>query len=287
MAVFSVDVPLRWVDLDAQAHVNNALVVDYLQEARVRALLSGPVGSILRDGVVVVGHHIEYLAPIAFDEEPLRVELRLGHVRAASYRYAYELAHHGRVVARARTDACLFDFAAQRPRRMTADERAWFTSVAEPFEPLEPLGGFAVGEAAHEQPITVRWSDLDSYGHVNNVEFFAYTGAARVALGRALGASVLPTRPDAEASGSLLIARQDLRYLNQLSHRLEPYAVRTAIARVGRTSVTFVHDIVDPQDGPLFARSLAVAVHADAAGRPRPVPDALREAAARWPAVQG
>jgi len=286
LAVFAVDVPLRWVDLDAQAHVNNALVVDYLQEARVRALLSGPLGSILSEGVVVVAHQVEYLAPIHFERGPVRVELRLGNVRAASYSYSYALSQAGAPVARARTDACLFDFAAQRPRRLSPAERAWFASVAEPVEPLPGLGAFRVGAAAHELPVTVRWSDLDSYGHVNNVQFFSYTGEARVALSRELGAGGLRLGPG-EASGTLLVARQDLRYLAQLSHRLEPYAVRTAVARVGTTSVTFVHEIVDPLDGRVFARSLAVLVHADAEGRPRPVPDALRAAAGRWPAVAG
>ena len=39
--MFQFSCPLRWGDLDAQGHVNNAVVVDYLQEARVAFLLSG------------------------------------------------------------------------------------------------------------------------------------------------------------------------------------------------------------------------------------------------------
>ena len=35
-----VEVALRWGDMDAQAHVNNATYVDYLQEARVDMLLT-------------------------------------------------------------------------------------------------------------------------------------------------------------------------------------------------------------------------------------------------------
>ncbi len=34
--------PLRWGDMDAQGHLNNAAFVDYLQEARVDYLLGGP-----------------------------------------------------------------------------------------------------------------------------------------------------------------------------------------------------------------------------------------------------
>jgi len=39
-----VEVPLRWGDLDAQGHVNNARFIDYLQEARADFLLGGPHG---------------------------------------------------------------------------------------------------------------------------------------------------------------------------------------------------------------------------------------------------
>lgn len=284
MAVFSVEVPIRWVDLDAQAHVNNGTVVDYLQEARVSVLLDGPNAAVLANGIVIVSHSVVYLAPISYDAEPLCVTLRIGDVRGASLTYDYELSQRGRPVARARSLACVFDFEAGRPRRFAPDERAWFEQVAEPLAPWPALAEARVGAAAHEHPFRVRWSDLDAYGHVNNTQFFTYTGEARVALNHAADPTILPTEMASEASGVLLIARQDMRYVAQLSHRLDPYAVRTSVARVGRTSVTFAHEIADPASGTVFGRATAVLVHADASGRPSPVPDTIRAAAARWPA---
>lgn len=285
MTVFEASVPVRWVDLDAQAHVNNTVVVDYLQQARVIALLRGPMGALLGNGIVVTGHQIEYLAPITYAGGDIAARLRIGDVRAASFAYGYELSQAGRPVARARTDACLFDFTAQRPRRMAPDEKAWFASVAEPLEPLPALPAYEVGEHAAEHEIFTRWSDVDAYGHVNNVQFYVYTAEARVALNAALLPESLRGASGGYVEGSLLIARNDLKFVNQVSHRLEPYVVRTAIGRAGRTSLTFAHAIVDPLDGRLMARSTAVLVHADADGRPAPLPDAYRAAAARWPAV--
>ena len=60
--------PMRWGDMDAQAHVNNAAFVDYLQEARVDFLLTGPpvMHDLLDTGVLVVQHQIEYLRPVRF-----------------------------------------------------------------------------------------------------------------------------------------------------------------------------------------------------------------------------
>jgi len=285
LAVFRVDVGLRWTDLDAQAHVNNATVVDYLQEARVQVLLDSPNAALLAQGIVIVSHSVVYLAPISYDARPLQVSVRIGDVGAASLTYAYEVTQRGRPVARARSLACVFDFGAGTPRRFTDAERAWFDEVAEPLEEWPALEGFGVGEAAHEFPFRVRWSDLDSYGHVNNTLFVNYLGEARVALNHAIDPTVLPTEMASDATGTLLIARQDLRYVRQLEHRLDAYSVRTAVARIGRTSVTFAHEITDPADGTVFARAGVVLVHADLTGRPTPVPDAFRAAAGRWPAT--
>jgi len=286
LAVFTVDIPVRWTDLDAQAHVNNAVVVDYLQEARIDVLLNSPNAALLGGGIIIVSHAVEYLAPISYDSEPLSIQLRLGDVGAARLSYDYEVSQRGRPAARARSQACVFDFEAGTPRRFTPDERAWFAHVAEPLEPWTPLGTFAIGEDAHRHDFSVRWSDLDSYGHVNNMMFFTYVGEARVALNHAIDPTILPTEMASRSTGVLLIARQDFRYLAQLEHRLEPYRVKTAVAHVGRTSMTFAHEIVDPLDGRVFGRGEVVLVHADLDGRPTPVPDTFRAAAARWPAVR-
>ena len=57
--MFEFRCPQRWSDLDAQGHVNNAHIVDYMQEARVAFFRSGPTSSLLDSGIVVVGHQAE------------------------------------------------------------------------------------------------------------------------------------------------------------------------------------------------------------------------------------
>ena len=61
----------RFTDLDPQGHVNNVVVVDYLQQARAQFLLSGPAAGLLDSGCLVVGHQVEYLAPIGWSAEPV------------------------------------------------------------------------------------------------------------------------------------------------------------------------------------------------------------------------
>ncbi|HMQ65556.1 MAG TPA: acyl-CoA thioesterase, partial [Arachnia sp.] len=64
MIIFAFDCPLRWSDLDAQGHVNNAVIVDYLQEARVAFLRQGPASALLDSGIIVVSHQVEFRGSI-------------------------------------------------------------------------------------------------------------------------------------------------------------------------------------------------------------------------------
>ena len=281
------EIPLRWVDLDAQGHVNNAVLVDYLQEARVRYLLSGPNAHLLGRGIVVVGHQVEYVGAIEFTPEPLVVELSLGEVGASRFTIGYLLSQGDRPVGRARTHLCLFDFDTQRPRRLAPDERAALASDSTHLEPFRSLGAWRVGERGHDFELSVRWSDLDSYGHVNNIRHYQYLGEARVAMMSGLLPHAIRSGMEPVGATAWLLARQDVRYLAQLEHRLEPYRVRTAIGHVGRTSLTLAAEIVDPAGGAVHARATSVLVHGDPLGRPTPLPPAVRAAAELWPAEHG
>lgn len=279
-----IPVPLRWVDLDAQGHVNNGVVADYLQEARVRFLLDGDNAALLGNGTLVVGHQIEYLAPVEFAADPVEVHLSVGEVGASRFTIGYEVMQQGRVAARARTVLCIFDFEAGRPRRMTADERGWFQARSEPLEPLRPLGRWRPGPVAYEAPLIVRWTDLDAYGHVNNVRFFDFVAEARVHMSSDADRSGNRMSAAEEVGQLWMVVRQDVDYLAQLDHRLEPYVTRVAVADIGRTSMTLVAEVTDPDAGTVFARARTVIVCGDQSGRPVPVPDELRHGLETWPA---
>lgn len=282
--MFTYDVPLRWLDLDAQGHVNNGKLVDVLQEARVAFTLAGPIAHLLGNGIIVVGHRVEYVRAVDFAASVLRVELQVGKVTPARFTLGYEVFADAVLVARAQTVCCLFDFEAQRPHRLEAEDRAFLSSLSTEVVELPDLGSWSVGERAHVTPLNVRWSDLDSYGHVNNVRFYDYVGEARVRL----MAGLLPG-PSIRGNGegpehTWLVARQDLSYLGQLAFTLEQISVRTAIARLGRTSVTLAQTILDASGRPASV-STTVLVHGDAHGRPSPLPPELSDAAGRWPAA--
>ena len=278
---FTVDVPLRWGDMDAQGHVNNAGFVDYLQEARVDFLLASPVAHLLGGGVVVVSHQVEYRSPVSYSTQPVLVEVSVAGVKGAVFELAYTLSHDGNVSAVARTILCPYDFEQRCVRRLTLEERDYFASHLVPTEPLRPSRRLPVDDRAMETSMRVRWSDLDSYGHVNNVKFFDYVQEGRIAFSERVSAAMARTRGPGTSDYLWMVVRQDVDYVTQLEFRMEPYRVATGVAAIGRTSMSFCSEVRDAE-GVVYAKAATTVVCADAAGRPAPIPDAWREVLAPY-----
>ena len=245
---------MRWGDMDAQAHINNGAYLDYLQEARVDFLMAGRevLCQLLGTGVVVVSHQVEYVRPVTFSERPLRIELWVGQVGGARFSVGYEVFDGEELAARARTTAAPFDLASATLRRLSAGERESLQAAVAPAEPLRTLAKVRLDDSAPSYPLAVRWSDLDSYGHVNNVKFFDYVQEARVALLRDL----LGWQP----VDVWVIARQDLEYHRSLDFRARPYRVRTAVTAIGTRSFTLAAEVYDPDSGLVFATARTVVV---------------------------
>jgi acyl-CoA thioester hydrolase len=253
--------PMRWGDMDAQAHVNNAAFVDYLQEARVDFLLTGPpvMHDLLDTGVLVVQHQIEYLRPVRFHDRGLAIDLWVDTVGGSRFGIGYEVRDGDEVAIRARTTGAPYDLAGDGLRRLTPEERAVFQASVEPdHEPLRglPRQTWAVG--GHDYPLQVRWSDLDSYAHANNVKYYDYVQEARIALiSEALG---WLDRDSPTADDVWLVVRQDMDYRRPLDFRVAPYRVNTVVTDVGNRSIRLAAQIDDPEKGTVFAQARTVLV---------------------------
>ncbi|MFF4058388.1 acyl-CoA thioesterase [Streptomyces sp. NPDC001668] len=113
--------PLRWSDMDAYGHVNNAVFVRYLEEARIDFLFRPEKD--FKQGSVVARHEIDYKRQLVHRHHPVDIELWVSQIRAASFTITYEVKDDDLVYVRASTVVVPFDFEAQRPRRITAEER--------------------------------------------------------------------------------------------------------------------------------------------------------------------
>jgi acyl-CoA thioester hydrolase len=108
--------------MDAFGHVNNTAYLAYLEQARVSMFFDRYDAS-FSTGTVVKHHEITYLRPVVYHPEPLRLELWIEQIRAASFRVLYDVYDGETLAAQASTTLVTYDFSSDRPRRITPEER--------------------------------------------------------------------------------------------------------------------------------------------------------------------
>lgn len=113
----------------------------------------------------------------------------------------------------------------------------------------------------YTHPVLVRWSDIDSYDHVNNVRYFDYLQEARIAF---LG-QVMETTGDFFGQYPCVLVSQTVDYLRPILLRHPPYDVDVWIASVGTSSYTLGSRIVDRsgESEDVYAKAESVIVAVD------------------------
>lgn len=243
---------MRWADLDLLGHVNNVVYVDYLQEARVDMLRThGPAAHTveLSEGVVVVRHEVHYRAPLTFRSRSVTIECWVTEIRAASFTMAYEVfqadpeAEGGRrVYLQATTLLTPYVFATERPRRISETERETLTVFLEP-EPRAPRIERAPArrDPVGHYPVHVRFSDVDVYGHVNNVKYFEFFMEARILMIERLWRDL----PGDLGRFPTVVARTDVDYKVPVLFRPEAYDAWSWVSHVGERSFAIESEICD------------------------------------------
>lgn len=133
----------------------------------------------------------------------------------------------------------------------------------------EPSGGRGL-----EVPVVVRWSDMDAFGHVNNVAVLRLLEEARIAAFAHLGGD----GPTMLQTG-VLVARHEVEYRLPLVWRPQPVPVHLWVTAVGGASFDLGYTVGGGPGGPggpggggdrptALAASTMVAVDG-AAGTPR------------------
>lgn len=143
MARIEVPIRLRWSDVDAYAHVNNAEMLRLLEEARMEAFWKPDAGVQARPTAVldarpgadtlslIARQEVEYLAPIPFQRSPIVVELWIGRIGGASIEICYEVYSPAGVEPRIRytiasTTLVIVDAETGRPTRISDELRELF-----------------------------------------------------------------------------------------------------------------------------------------------------------------
>ncbi|WP_066953459.1 acyl-CoA thioesterase [Streptomyces lushanensis] len=121
--------------------------------------------------------------------------------------------------------------------------------------------------ARHFYTCPLRWSDMDAFGHVNNVVFLRYLEEARIDFMFRLA----PGAGSPSFAGGSVVARHEIDYKRPLVHRHAPVTVESWVTRISAASLTITYEIKDDEDAEeVYVRASTVVVPYDlAAGRPR------------------
>jgi acyl-CoA thioester hydrolase len=113
---FETPVAVRFNDLDAMGHVNNALFATYFEEARA-AFAREVFGLTQLDAFdfVVARVEIDYRRPLRYGEE-LRAALRVASVGESSFTIEYRLTAGGTVVATGKTVQVFYDYSSAKKK---------------------------------------------------------------------------------------------------------------------------------------------------------------------------
>jgi acyl-CoA thioester hydrolase len=115
--------PVRFGDLDALGHVNNAVFLTYIESARVAFLFDAGAASSLEDMSIIVARiEIDFRAPVRFGGQ-VEIAVRAPRFGDKSFDLEYVLRVDGQVVAEAKSVLVGYDYAKRETMTIPDDWR--------------------------------------------------------------------------------------------------------------------------------------------------------------------
>ena len=116
---------VRWDDLDAMGHVNNAKYLTFAQEARflwATEEFSGAMQETSLIGMVVARAEIDFIAPINEGGKFVDVEITVGKIGTSSFDMLFTISDAGKVLAKVKTVQVAVSFETMKSRPLTDKE---------------------------------------------------------------------------------------------------------------------------------------------------------------------
>lgn len=128
IAVFEMDLPIRWGDMDAMGHVNNAVYFRYMEQLRIDwferlGFPPNPAG----EGPVIVNAHCSFMHEMRFPGS-VRARQLIGRVGRSSIETVVEMSHSDepeRICATGGATIVWVDF----PKRKSAPLPDWVREI--------------------------------------------------------------------------------------------------------------------------------------------------------------
>jgi acyl-CoA thioester hydrolase len=120
---------VRFRDLDPMGHVNNAVFLTYLEQARVALFSELEVATGLEEmNMIVARVEIDFKAPVRLGQE-VEISVRPSRFGTKSFDLHYELRVDGEPVAEAKSVQVAYDYKRREPVPVPADWREKLTAV--------------------------------------------------------------------------------------------------------------------------------------------------------------
>jgi acyl-CoA thioester hydrolase len=112
--------------MDEAGHIHNVVYLRYLEETRIDVFSVNPPkpGAAALAFAVVAEMDIEYLRPLAYRPEPVRVETWVARIGTSSFGLSHEVHDGDTLHARAQSTMVAFDAGTSRARPLRSEERA-------------------------------------------------------------------------------------------------------------------------------------------------------------------
>jgi acyl-CoA thioester hydrolase len=125
---------VRWDDLDAMGHVNNAKYLTYAQEARflwATEEFSGAMRETSLIEMVVARAEIDFVEPIYEGGRFVDVEITIGKIGNSSFNMLFTIGDQGKVFAKVMTVQVAVSTQTMKSRPLTDKEREFLTKYLE------------------------------------------------------------------------------------------------------------------------------------------------------------
>jgi acyl-CoA thioester hydrolase len=121
---------VRFRDLDPMGHVNNAVFLTYIEQARVAFLAEvGAATGLEQMNMIVARVEIDFKAPVRLGQE-IEIAVRATRFGTKSFDLDYVLRVDGEVVAEAKSVQVAYDYERREPIPLPTDWREKLTAVA-------------------------------------------------------------------------------------------------------------------------------------------------------------
>ena len=120
---------VRFRDLDPMGHVNNAVFLTYIEQARVAFFAAVGAATELEDMSLIIARvEIDFKAPVRLGQE-LEIAVRASRFGTKSFDFDYVLRVDGEVVAEAKSVQVAYDYNRREAIPLPAEWRERLTAV--------------------------------------------------------------------------------------------------------------------------------------------------------------